>query len=162
MAKAPKPNHPRVKSGAHTAQLKKAVIAAYLETCTVSHACEQAKVGRRTFYDWMAHDPQFAAEIADVETTVADTLEKEAIRRGVKGVSEPVGWYQGSPGGHVQRYSDTLLIFLLKGHKPEKFADRHELSGPKGAPITITPVPTFTTPEAFAAWVASQQPSGKK
>jgi hypothetical protein len=59
----------------------------------------------------------------------ADALEAEAIRRAFEGQEEPTGWYKGQPGGYVRRYSDTLLIFLLKGAKPEKYADRMELRG---------------------------------
>ncbi len=63
----------------------------------------------------------------------ADLLEDEAVRRAKDGVEEPV--YQGGKlVGHVQKYSDTLLIFLLKGAKPEKFRERsqHEFSGEDG------------------------------
>ena len=73
----------------------------------------------------------------------ADTLEDEAVRRAKDGVEKPV--YQGGKlVGHVQEYSDTLLIFLLKGARPEKYRDRvqQELSGPGGQTIQlITSVP---------------------
>ena len=52
-----------------------------------------------------------------------DVLEDEAVRRAKEGVEEPV--YQGGKlVGHVQKYSDTLLIFLLKGAKPQKYGDK--------------------------------------
>lgn len=35
----------------------------------------------------------------------------------------------------VREYSDTLAIFLLKAHKPEKYRERHEHTGPNGGPI---------------------------
>jgi hypothetical protein len=59
----------------------------------------------------------------------AEALEAEAIRRGFEGVEEPVGWYKGQPGGYITRYSDTLLIFLLKGALPNKYKDRMEFRG---------------------------------
>ena len=43
-----------------------------------------------------------------------DALEAEARRRAVEGVRKPV-FYQGVICGWVGEYSDTLLIFLLKG-----------------------------------------------
>ncbi len=46
-----------------------------------------------------------------------------------KGWEEPAGWYKGKPGGVVRRYSDTLLIFRLKGELPQKYAERMQLSG---------------------------------
>ena len=42
--------------------------------------------------------------------------------------------YQGSQVGTVRRYSDTLLIFLLKGRRPEKFKDRVAHGGDANAP----------------------------
>jgi hypothetical protein len=47
-----------------------------------------------------------------------------------KTVAEP-RFYQGRLCGTVQKYSDALLIFLLKSRRPEKYADRGEqqLSG---------------------------------
>lgn len=156
--------HPRAKGGKRTGQLKKAVLDAYRTTLTVSHACEAAGVGRATFYDWLNNDAEFAKAVGEVETAIADKLEKEAIRRAVEGVKEPVGFYQGQAGEYVQRYSDTLLIFLLKGHKPRKFGDKAqlELSGPNGGPIAVTPIPKFETAKEFAEWVRSQQPSAKR
>ena len=56
-------------------------------------------------------------------------------RRAVEGVEEPVGWYKGEAGGVVRKYSDTLLIFLLKGRKPEMYRERYEHSGPGGRPV---------------------------
>jgi hypothetical protein len=58
-----------------------------------------------------------------------DILEAEAHRRAVEGVEKPVGWYKGRPGGYVREYSDVLLIFLLKGLRPEKYKDRLEKRG---------------------------------
>jgi hypothetical protein len=40
----------------------------------------------------------------------------------VEGVEEPIV-YQGEITNTVRRYSDTLLIFLLKARRPEKFRD---------------------------------------
>ncbi len=58
-----------------------------------------------------------------------DVLEDEAHRRAVEGWDEPAGWYKGEAGGVVRRYSDTLLIFKLKGELPQKYAERVQLSG---------------------------------
>lgn len=116
-----------------------------------------AGVSRRRFYDWVKDDPEFRAAVAETEQIIGDKLEKEAIRRAVDGVQEPVGWWKGKPGGYVQRYSDTLLIFLLKGQKPRKFAERFEHTGENGAPIQVQPIPKFATPQEFVAWVQQQR-----
>ena len=44
----------------------------------------------------------------------------------------PWGGYKGQAGGTVRRYSDTLLIFLLKGLKPEVYRERLEVQGTLG------------------------------
>lgn len=48
-----------------------------------------------------------------------DALVEEAGRRALSGVEKPVGWYQGVAGGTVKDYSDNLLMFLIKAHRPE-------------------------------------------
>ena len=88
-----------------TAQQKREALAAYVELGTVTAACRAAGIGRRTFYDLKASDPEFAAAADAAKKEVGDCLEQEAIRRAYNG-------------------SDVLLIFLLKGHKPEKFRER--------------------------------------
>src|SRR5258708_1551551 len=67
----------------------------------------------------------YAAAFADAHEEACDSLEQEARRRATEGVDEPV-FYQGKECGTVRRYSDTLLIFLLKGALPSKYKDRVE------------------------------------
>jgi hypothetical protein len=63
-----------------------------------------------------------------------DLLEKECVRRALVGWKEPV--YQGGKElGTIRKFSDNLLIFLLKGKRPEVFRERHELTGVNGAPL---------------------------
>lgn len=68
----------------------------------------------------------------------AELLEAEAVRRAYEGVDEPV-FYQGSECGEVRKYSDTLLMFLLKGMMPNKYRERVDqtLSNPDGSPIAL-------------------------
>ncbi len=44
------------------------------------------------------------------------------------GVLRPV-FQGGKHVGDIREYSDTLLQFLLKGERPEKFRERYEVSG---------------------------------
>ena len=63
-----------------------------------------------------------------------DSLEEEARRRAHDGWQEPV--YQGGKQvGTVQRFSDNLLMFLLKGKRPEVFRERFEHTGANGGPM---------------------------
>jgi hypothetical protein len=57
------------------------------------------------------------------------------VRRALVGWKEPV--YQGGKEvGTIRKFSDNLLIFLLKGKRPEVFRERHELTGANGAALT--------------------------
>lgn len=117
-----------------TAMLKAAFLSAYAETGNIKQAAEAAQVGRRSHYRWLAADKRYAEAFAEATEQAGDALEQEARRRAVDGVDEPV-FYQGAQCGLVRKYSDTLLIFLLKGVRPEKFKDRHEHTGKDGGPI---------------------------
>ena len=67
----------------------------------------------------------FAAAWDEVEDAVADTMERELYRRAVEGVDKPV-FHQGDEVATIREYSDTLLIFGLKGARPEKYRERTE------------------------------------
>jgi hypothetical protein len=62
-------------------------------------------------------------------------LEQEAQRRAFNGVLEPV-FHKGQECGTVRKYSDTLLIFLLKARNPAKYRDGVE-DGVRNHPVTI-------------------------
>lgn len=89
----------------------------------MSRSCEQARLSRVAVYDWRAADPQFASEWDEAVEFGTEELEEEARRRAYEGVDEPV-FYQGTECGTVRKYSDTLLIFLLKGRRPDKYRER--------------------------------------
>lgn len=125
---------------------KAAFLAAFAECGTVRHAAEAVGVDRSTAFRWLQNDPEFKAAFDDAEQQAADALEREARRRAIEGVNEPVIWQgqmtmvEDPETGEerpltVKKYSDTLLIFLLKGAKPEKYRERAEVSGPGGGPI---------------------------
>lgn len=96
----------------------------------VSQAALKAKIGRTTAYEWKVADPEFAAAWSEALEIAADRLEAEAWRRAHDGYEEPVFGRirkdQDGQIGTVHRYSDTLLVLLLKAHKPEKFRERRE------------------------------------
>lgn len=89
----------------------------------ITDACKIAGVSRMTAWRHKTSDPDFAKQWADAEQQAADVLEAEAWRRAHDGVEEPV-YYKGEICGTVRKYSDLLLIFLLKGIRPEKYRER--------------------------------------
>lgn len=111
-----------------------AFLDALADTCHVTDAAKTAGVSRRTVYDHRAAHPEFAAAWDEAKVVGADALEDEAVRRAKEGTLKPV-FQGGELVGHVREYSDTLLIFLLKGAKPAKYRERFELTGKDGAPL---------------------------
>lgn len=105
---------------------KRALLDALAETANVTWACQATGVPRRTAYDWRDADPAFAKGWEEAVELGTDALEDEAIRRAHQGVDKPV--YQGGRKvGTVREYSDTLLIFMLKARRPEKFKERAQI-----------------------------------
>ncbi len=112
----------RANPKARSATWKTRFFAALAECGNVSHACHVAKVNRTTVYAYRQNDPEFAQSWEDALDEATDELEAEARRRALKGVEEPV--YQGGKlVGKVRKFSDTLLIFLLKGLRPERYRE---------------------------------------
>lgn len=107
-------------------------------TGNITEACKLAKIGRLTFYRRRDIDKAFADAAADAMEVACDALEAEAKRRAYEGVEEPI-FYRGQECGTIRKYSDTLLIFLLNGHRPWRFKQthKHELSGPDGKPVQL-------------------------
>jgi hypothetical protein len=136
-------------AASHVIQLQKkqAFLDAYSQCGNITEAAKLAKIDRTTHYDWLTRDPEYPERFKNAENQAIDSLEKEAWRRAVEGVEEPVGWHQGVAGGTVRRYSDTLLIFLLKGARPERYREniRQEITGPNGT----TPVINFSVAKAL-------------
>jgi hypothetical protein len=118
------------------------------ETGSVTAACRAAGISRVTAYGWRKRDPTFRNGWDAALAMGADALEDEARRRAM-GWDEPV-FHDGRQVGTVRRYSDTLLIFLLKGLKPEKYRERRETigtltrQGQDGAPLAPTAVVNVT------------------
>ncbi len=119
---------------------QRAFLAAFRETGNVRLACEIANVGRSSHYRWLEEHPAYRETFDLAKLQAADILEQEAYRRAVEGIEEPIGWYRGVAGGTVRRYSDVLLMFLLKGLLPERYRERRDLRGSL-AHIDLTQLP---------------------
>lgn len=102
---------------------KERFLEAYAELGTITHAAEAAGVDRRTHYRWLEDDETYKEAFLAAEEAVADLLEREALRRAIEG-TERIIYHQGEPVGAERQFSDTLLIFLMKGHKPDKYRER--------------------------------------
>jgi hypothetical protein len=100
------------------------------DTGIVSAAVEISGTSRTRVYQLRKHDSGFASAWDEAEEQAADALEAEAWRRAVEGVPEPLvssGKVVRDDDGQplaIRRYSDNLLLALLKARRPEKFKDR--------------------------------------
>ena len=66
---------------------------------------------------------QFRAQWDAALDEAADILEAEARRRAVEGWDEPV-FQKGEQVGVVRKFSDQLLITLMRADRPARFARR--------------------------------------
>lgn len=115
-----------------TPKKREAFLSALALTGNVSEAAAACAIGRTAAYDWRRDDETFAADWDAALDEAADRMEREAFRRAVEGTEKPVfgslGQGRGSGEvGRIREYSDTLLIFLLKAARPEKFRERTEV-----------------------------------
>ena len=93
-----------------------------------------AGIHRETHYWWLKHDPAYAVAFAQAEEKAADALEAEARRRAINGVlrykfdkGRPITNPETGEPYYELEYSDTLLIFLLKGARPGRYRERIEI-----------------------------------
>lgn len=114
---------------------EKRFLAALSRGVSVGGAATEAGLSRSTVYEWRAADAGFAARWDAAVEVGTDALEDEARRRAMRGVETPVH-YGGKAVGKIQKYSDALLMFLLRARRPEIYRERRttELSGRGGGP----------------------------
>ena len=117
-------------------------LAAFEEHITVSEACRVAGVSRRNVYDERARNADFDEAWKVVEERTTEAMEREGYRRAVEGWVEREEFVLNEDGERVptlvvRKWSDTLLIFLLKARRPGVYREQHriELGGVDGAPI---------------------------
>jgi hypothetical protein len=114
----------------------------------VARACKATAIGRTAVYAWRNDDEEFAQAWDEAVEAGLDELEQEARRRAVEGTLEP-RFYKGIECGHIRKYSDTLLIFLLKAGRPEKYRDRIAQQLAHQHEVKIIKIPAKLTLEAW-------------
>lgn len=115
-------------------------LATLADTGSVVRAVKAAGIHRSTAYDHRESDKAFADAWKEAETISVEVMESEARRRAVEGCKRPV-FHAGKRVGEVLEYSDTLLIFLLKAHKPDKYRDRSSVEHSGGTTVTHVYMP---------------------
>jgi hypothetical protein len=87
----------------YTVERKRAFLESYREEGSIYHAAQITRVSRKTVYNWMEQDAEFAEALTDSKEDTYDKLETSVYKRA---------------------FSDNLLaMFYLKAHRP-KFRDK--------------------------------------
>jgi hypothetical protein len=106
-----------------TAGKQDAFLEAYARLGNIAGAARAAGIERVDHYRWLEKDAAYTERFTQAEDEAADMLEQEARRRAMLGSQRPV-FHKGEIVGHLTEYSDTLLIFLMKGARPQKYRER--------------------------------------
>lgn len=129
----------------------------------VATCARQAGADKAALYALRKANPEFAKQWDDALDEAHDILEAEAWRRATEGVSEPV-YFQGVKIDTVQKHSDSLLQFLLKGNRPGKFRENTTIKlGNDGEPFKVEESPTAAARKiAFALAVGLRATEAKE
>ena len=91
----------------------------------VTQAIKTAKAARGWVYGRRQRDRFFRDAFEASRACGIEVLKDEAHRRACKGIEEPV-FHQGEICGHVRKYSDALLMFLIKQADPS-YREHHKI-----------------------------------
>lgn len=92
-------------------------LSALAVTGNITASVRESGLARSTVYFWRDHDHEFAKSWDDALAEATDKLAYEARRRALDGI-EVVQYFQGEPVGTIRKYSDQLLMFLLRAYRP--------------------------------------------
>lgn len=67
-----------------------------------------------------------------------EDIEMEAVRRARFGTKKPV-FYRGHEVGHVQEYSDQLMMMLLKALNPQKYRENLKIEADVKTGVLVVP-----------------------
>lgn len=95
-------------------------LAAYVVYAGRTKAAAQADRSIRTVEMWLDQDPIFAKCYKHAKEAASDAIYGEAHIRGVDGIEISVRDRQGNVIGFERRYSDNVLIALMKALDPEQ------------------------------------------
>lgn len=100
---------------------------AFLNALSAGHSVRAAAEAAGAAFDephaWREGDRAFADRWQRAEDAGTDVIEDEAYRRAVTGVEKPI-YRGGEVVGHVADYSDSMLMFLLKSRRPDRYGGK--------------------------------------
>lgn len=114
-------------------------LAAYIGSSgNLTHAAKIAEVSYVVHFMWLKESELYVAEFEKAKPLAKEHLRDSAIKRAEDGVQEPV-FQGGELVGWKNKFSDTLMLALLKGAFPGEYKDRSEVGWDKDSPLTIDP-----------------------
>ena len=119
----------RQKKPVSFAGAKKLFLDTLRETASVARAAHKSGLNRSTWYRHRRKSERFAAAWAEALDEGIEKLEEEALQRAIGGTRQPV-FFRGEKIGEVRRYSDALLMFLLRAHRPQRYRDGADPAAP--------------------------------
>ena len=78
------------------------------------------KISRSAVYRERTTDHEFKEAWDHAKEIATDRLANIAHQRAIDGIEE-IRYFKGEPIGTVRRYSDQLLMFLLRAYRPSVF-----------------------------------------
>lgn len=112
----------------------------YAQVGSISKVCQIMGIGRRTVQMYAQKHPEYRERMNEAKEECTERMEAEAIRRGTDGYEEPV-FYKGVQVSTIRKFSDILLIFMLKALRPEVYRENTNVHIPEG--ITVKLVKDF-------------------
>jgi hypothetical protein len=100
---------------------------AYAKVGNITRAADMVGISRQSHYDWMAGDPAYEPKFRQAMREATDVLREAAWTRAVDGVETTIFDKNGVAVGESVKYSDTLLIFLMKAASPGEFRDNYRV-----------------------------------
>lgn len=102
---------------------RSAFLASMAKHGNVTVSARAAGISRSTAYYAYKVDAEFAAAWDAAYLEACDLIEAEALRRATQGTHKGI-YYKGERIATEVEYSDTLMLAMLKGHKPDKYGDK--------------------------------------
>lgn len=130
-------------------------IEAIMQGMSVTDATREIGIDITLPYKRRIDDEEFRNAWKEAAEIGTEFLEQEAARRAYHGTLKPV-FHKGVPCGEIREYSDTLLIFLLKARKPEKYREGVEEGG-RGNTVLNINVNVIDKPQLSEAQVIEVQ-----
>jgi hypothetical protein len=106
-----------------TSVMQAVFLAAFSKTGNIQKSAKIAKISRADHYRWSKEDEAYQVKFDQAQSEAITYLEDIAIQRATEGWKEPV-YYKGEDVGKVRKFSDALLMFMLKGAAPNKYRER--------------------------------------